>query len=302
MTWNKILAAVDATAAGRAAAEYAWNLAAELGGTCDLIHMSVDVRTMPATLDPTTDLDALMKRVTASARNAVAEVLRDGLPENAVEALEVVIGKPAWALRRQVQRRGSDLVVLGGKHHSKLGRWLGGSLAHYAVRTLDVPVMIVTPASTDTNRVLAAVDLSEAGDITLRAARALADLHGGELKVVHAVEPLPGFYSALPPPSVFRERAEARLETWLADTPEADGVAWEVREGHASAVISEVARDWSADVVVAGSHGKGFLDRMFLGSTTQRLLYRLPASLLVVPVRVTSGSEVDEEAAAAAHV
>jgi len=35
--------------------------------------------------------------------------------------------------------------------------------------------------------------------------------------------------------------------------------------------------------VVVGSHGKGWVDRLLLGSTTERLLDQLPASLLVVP-------------------
>jgi hypothetical protein len=34
--------------------------------------------------------------------------------------------------------------------------------------------------------------------------------------------------------------------------------------------------------VVVGSHGKGWVDRVLIGSTTERLLATLPAGLLVV--------------------
>jgi nucleotide-binding universal stress UspA family protein len=44
------------------------------------------------------------------------------------------------------------------------------------------------------------------------------------------------------------------------------------------------AADWEADVVVVGSHGKGWVDRVLIGSVTERLLNRLPTSVLVVPV------------------
>jgi len=35
---------------------------------------------------------------------------------------------------------------------------------------------------------------------------------------------------------------------------------------------------------VVGSHGKGWVDRLLIGSTTERLLNRLPTSLLIVPI------------------
>jgi len=38
-----------------------------------------------------------------------------------------------------------------------------------------------------------------------------------------------------------------------------------------------------ADVVVLGSHGKNWVDRLLLGSTTERLIADLPSSLLVAP-------------------
>ena len=57
-----------------------------------------------------------------------------------------------------------------------------------------------------------------------------------------------------------------------------------VRRGRAAAVITSEARQWNADLVVVGSHGKGWVDRLLIGSTSERLLNVLPASVLVVPV------------------
>jgi len=56
------------------------------------------------------------------------------------------------------------------------------------------------------------------------------------------------------------------------------------REGLADEGIAEEAAAWEADVTVVGSHGKGWMDRMLIGSTTERLVNRLPTSLLVVPI------------------
>jgi len=43
------------------------------------------------------------------------------------------------------------------------------------------------------------------------------------------------------------------------------------------------------DLVIVGSHGKGWVDRVLLGSTTERLLNKLPCPVLVIPVRAPGG-------------
>ena len=56
--------------------------------------------------------------------------------------------------------------------------------------------------------------------------------------------------------------------------PEMDGI---------SPTVRAQAAKWGADVVVLGSHGKNWVDRLLLGSTTERLIADLPSSLLVAP-------------------
>jgi nucleotide-binding universal stress UspA family protein len=51
------------------------------------------------------------------------------------------------------------------------------------------------------------------------------------------------------------------------------------------------ATDWSADVLVVGSHGKGWAQRILLGSVTERLLNDLPTSLLIAPVEAPVPAE-----------
>ena len=56
-----------------------------------------------------------------------------------------------------------------------------------------------------------------------------------------------------------------------------------VRVGAAADVLVAVAESTRADLVVAGSTGKGALQRALLGSVTTRLLHVLRRPLLVVP-------------------
>lgn len=46
--------------------------------------------------------------------------------------------------------------------------------------------------------------------------------------------------------------------------------------------LVQIATDWQADLIVVGSHGRGFWQRMLVGSTTDTLVHHAPCSVLVV--------------------
>jgi nucleotide-binding universal stress UspA family protein len=74
-----------------------------------------------------------------------------------------------------------------------------------------------------------------------------------------------------------------------------------VRHGDVIETLTREAFDWKADVVVVGSHGKGWAQRVLLGSVTERLINSLPTSLLVAPVRTAVealGKKVRRQSAA----
>ena len=55
-----------------------------------------------------------------------------------------------------------------------------------------------------------------------------------------------------------------------------------IETGDAAATICLVARDLGVDVVVIGSHGKGFLSRVLLGSVSEHVTRHAPCPVLVV--------------------
>lgn len=52
--------------------------------------------------------------------------------------------------------------------------------------------------------------------------------------------------------------------------------------GHASTTICNVAKDKHADLIIVGSHGRGFFDRALLGSVAHAVLNRSELPVLVV--------------------
>lgn len=59
-------------------------------------------------------------------------------------------------------------------------------------------------------------------------------------------------------------------------------VSVEVERGAPDRVIIEAAKEWKADLLVVGSHGRGFWGRMMLGSISDSVLHHAPCSVLVV--------------------
>lgn len=60
-------------------------------------------------------------------------------------------------------------------------------------------------------------------------------------------------------------------------TIEAEAITGETRE----AIVQE-AENWGADLIIVGSHGRGFWGRMLIGSVSDAVVRHAPCSVLVV--------------------
>jgi universal stress protein E len=289
MSWQPIVVGVDASAEAAGAAALGWRMAQAAGVRCRLVHACRDLLSAatPPAGRPNEDIERAIAR---SARHHLETALEGSVPMEGLNALTIRPGRTPIVLGEAVNEEDAGLVVLGGKHHSALNRWLGGSTALNAVRSLPVPVLVATGPATAKRRIMAAVDLSHAAEPTLEAAQAMATLFGGQLRVLHVVEPIP-ILPEVPVPydlSVMAAEEEARFgrEIWpLVTFP---GAQQEVRQGVVPETIFAAVKDWQPDLLVVGSHGKGWIDRMILGSVAESLLNGLPTSLLVVPAPVAA--------------
>jgi nucleotide-binding universal stress UspA family protein len=152
------------------------------------------------------------------------------------------------------------------------------------------------------HRVLVALDTSGAAAPTLEAARHFARTHGAELRAMSVIEPLPVMPENTPAmdPAPYLELCRETIETELRRLVGESGAELVVRIGPSAATIEEEAKAWQADLVVVGSHGKSWTQRLMLGSVTERLLSDLPTSLVVVPVSVRVPAAVGTRAYAPA--
>jgi nucleotide-binding universal stress UspA family protein len=293
MAWKPIIVGVDGTPESLRAAELAAKIASAARAQLVPVHA---VPVIPA-FTGVTGVEPmplfspeLQDELNRSSRAQIARALEKVLPAAAVDRLEVQTGPAPFILAEVARKRQAELVVLGGKQHGALARGLGRSTAHYLVRTLDIPLLVVGDSTAAIAKVLAAVDLSTVSLPTIKAAERFADVFGAQLRLLHVVEPLRFTYLA---PDQWDEQAYHRRSEQMFDrfaTPfkqvaKDDRV---VRKGIPAEMIAEEAGAWRADVVVVGSHGKGWVDRILVGSTTERLVTELPTAILVVPVKAMS--------------
>jgi len=292
MAWGPIVVGVDASLAAVGAADLGERIAQLAGVRCELVHAVRDAWAPLVAVNPDPQVVEMQNLQLAVARETINRTLQGAPIRNRqLEDLSVFFGPPAAVLQEVTRERGPGLLVLGGKHHSALERWLGGSTSLHVVRTSEVPVLITAGNPTALRRILVAADLSKAAGPTVALAERFARLVGAQLRVLTVFEPLPDL-PGIPPtdPTEYYALAQETLErdVWpLVKTPRVERI---VRHGMVVETLLREASDWQADVLVVGSHGKGWAQRVLLGSVTERLINHLPTSLLVAPVSIAASA------------
>lgn len=285
MIAQPIIVGVDGSPESASAASVGWMLARAADVKCQLVHAA---SVAPASIELGTRAanEALELALLARARLDCATALEERVPNSVIDAMLVRIGRAVDVLTDAVAATHAAMIVLGGKHHSTLGRWLGGSTVQQVVRRLSLPLLVTAGELRARPRVLVAVDPSYAAVPTAQQAIAFAKVMGGPLRVLHVVEPAPTLAESIVPttPAAYESWSRERIErdVWtILPLPDHSKV---IRSGIALETIVQEAAAWRADVIVVGSHGKGWMDRLLIGSVTEDLLNNLPCAVLVIPV------------------
>lgn len=138
-------------------------------------------------------------------------------------------------------------------------------------------------------RILVPVDGSETSNKALVAALQLARDCGSEIRLLHSIDELAflsGFeYSGqalqhartnaakvLDDSLAIAKSAGVQADTRLVDTP----------AQRLGTTVADEARDWKADLVVVGSHGRRGVGRVLMGSGAEQVIRMAPVPVLVI--------------------
>ena len=130
------------------------------------------------------------------------------------------------------------------------------------------------------NRILVPTDFSRASDAALAHARMLAGSTGATLHLLHVVDN--GFLAAvLVDPRDYESAAYEKLQQRLAGESPAGILA--VRRSEAPAdEITRYARGHNIDLIVMGTHGRGRVAHLLLGSVAEKVARTAPCPVLTM--------------------
>jgi nucleotide-binding universal stress UspA family protein len=139
-------------------------------------------------------------------------------------------------------------------------------------------------------KILVATDFSEHSRSALKYAAALAEAFDSEVLLCHVV-PGADLLSYVPPggegyfpPNFVESQQKGALEEgerWLAEAGIANGRVL-TPSGTDFVEIIRTARDEQVDLIVVGTHGRGAISHMLLGSVAEKLVRKAPCPVLTV--------------------
>jgi nucleotide-binding universal stress UspA family protein len=139
--------------------------------------------------------------------------------------------------------------------------------------------------------VLVPTDFSEASEAALRYGKAMAEAFGASLHVVHVMEDLLAhawaaevYVSSMPQlRDEIEKESRQRLGALLADTEQrALRAETALLAGNPFLEIIRYAKAHHIDLIVMGTHGRGPIAHMLLGSVAEKVVRKSPCPVLTV--------------------
>jgi nucleotide-binding universal stress UspA family protein len=252
---NNILFATDFSPAAAAALPYAASLAKRFGANLFAMHVRTPVIN-PMT--PPAGWPALEKAAEEEERER-RESLRNSIPGVPITIL-IEEGDIFTNLRAVMQRKAIDLLVIGTRGRSGIGKLLLGSAAEEIFREAPCPVLTVGPhapaqpnGTGEFTRILYATSFGSESAAAAPYAISLAQEYQAKLTLLHVLEDSRAGDLVIPQELV--ESSKRRLASLVP--PEAElwctpGCC--VERGEVAVKILDVAKDQKADLIVLGVH------------------------------------------------
>lgn len=305
MTRGPILVATDGTAAAEPALTAARILAARDGAEVEVLSVLEPVAPLPPLVGGIPLPQQLDTERAATLRESVARQVRDTVGEPGWN-VEVVQGHPPATIARMADRAEARMIIMGLGRHDVSDRLFGDETALRVLRLAKVPVLAVAPGfDALPTRVLVAVDFSPSSELAARVAMGVAapDATVELAHVAPKVEPLMAPWERFGA-EVPDHDYSGSLERMRDALGAANGMRIETTllRGHPAQTLLEHGRATGAHLVVAGTHGYGFLQRMFVGSVATRILRGSTVSVLVVPQSFVSAQQAESDETSASRI
>jgi len=194
-------------------------------------------------------------------------------------------GEPYDKIVHVADDENCDLIVMGRRGKHQLERELVGSVTARVIGYTKKDVLVVPEGTTlGRKNILLATDGSPSCEPAVDRAIGLAKEHSANLTAISVVYSNDE-YLALAPGVVQDLIGKAREKLAVIKHKGAEAgveITTVVKEGEAYEAITSLAQQNGADLIVMGSHGRKGLQRLLMGSVTERTIGYAPCPVLVV--------------------
>jgi nucleotide-binding universal stress UspA family protein len=202
--------------------------------------------------------------------------------------IAVEVGAVAPTIARRAALREAGLIVLGLASHPPIEKWIARETLLRVIHLANTPVLAVDPERRELpHRVVVATDFSEFSRRAIQSALQLAapDAQVHLVHVTWARSADAGWTDSDQWVRTYRTGVEHHLQAMAAELLEGTrlDIHTHVLKGDPGRELLEFAKEADAELLVAGSHGSGFLGRIMLGSVSSRVVHGARCSLLIAP-------------------
>ena len=212
-----------------------------------------------------------------------------------------VVGSPGSTLGKLAAEGAADLIVMGSHGHTGLRSVLFGSVTNAVLASCTAPLLVlrdVVPKK-DSLRIGIALDGSKYGSAMVRFVAKHRDLFGAapSVTLLHVVPDLlnlvvPGFFGEMPVPGFEPAQVEAMQHAALEQAMAAprkllaaaglQGKEVRLIGNNPGDEIAAYVKKAKLDILVLGSHGRGALRSVTLGSVSTRVAAKCRTPLLLI--------------------
>lgn len=191
---------------------------------------------------------------------------------------KTVFGNPEREINRIAKAGGYSVVVVGAKEETLLRQAFFSELAYDVIQSSEVPVLLVRLGGKSlkehgkSGTVLFSTDFSENSEVAFKSVKDLVEGGVEEVSLVHVQD--------------FNRMDSERLEIMKKTLSEKKDIKVDIiiKSGSPSVEILKLAEELKPRLIVMGTHGKGFVKELFLGSVSNHMARHSEVPVLLVPV------------------
>lgn len=283
ITFKNILFATDFSPAADVAAPFAIQIARSYGAKVCGLHVNAMNDYMAAAPEAWAAMSEAMERENREDKQRLERQL-EGIEHEAV----IGLGNPWEAVANSIREKEIDLVVVGTRGRTGLGKALLGSIAEQILRHAPCPVLTVgphcvsePPKAAGTKEILYATDLTAEFPAAAPCAISLAQENQAHLILLHVIED-PKVGELVQP----WELVDSKVRKLRALVPP-EAELWcqpkcLVVRGEPAAMILHVATEMRADLIVLGARGaRGITTHLDIG-TVHKVVTQAKCPVLTV--------------------